>query len=95
MPFFQKLGYRQVFPDVVHPEYGCVVPMILALLDQDHLEKIGSPFAKHARGVADARQSVSFFREKFLVKSDDMIQKMGLAMFGEHNLGAGHDAIIN
>lgn len=66
VPFFNRLGYRRVFPEVVHPEYGRVVPMVLALLDINHLEKVRSPFAKHTRKFADTRDSVTFFREGFL-----------------------------
>ena len=93
LPFFQKLGYRQVFQDVVHPEYGCVVPMVLAVLDTGYLEKVRSPFAKLARGFADKRESVTFFREKFLFKSN-ACPGIGLEMFAERNLGEDHGPII-
>ena len=63
--FFRKLGYRQVFPEVVHPEYGIVVPMVLAMYDLEHFERVGSPFAEHARSLEDTKNSIAFFREKF------------------------------
>jgi predicted GNAT family N-acyltransferase len=59
--FFRRLGYRQVFPSIEHPEYGNVVPMVLALYDSDHLRLCGSPFAKMASHLTDESQSVNFF----------------------------------
>ena len=93
VPFFKKLGYRQVFPDIIHPEYGHVVPMVLAVLDRQHLEHVGSPFARHARKTTDPRDSVSFFREKFLSKRDEVPQS-SFQVFAENNSGANHDSLI-
>lgn len=64
--FFRKLGYRQIFPDIVHPEYGPVVPMVLAMHDTNHLANVGSPFLEIARPTEDALDSVGFFHRKFL-----------------------------
>ena len=93
VPFFKKLGYRQVFPDIIHPEYGHVVPMVLAVLDRQHLEHVGSLFARHARKTTDPRDSVSFFREKFLSKRDEVPQS-SFQVFAENNSGANHDSLI-
>jgi len=41
-PFVNKLGYRQVQPEIMHPEYGRVIPMILAW-EPKHLAKVKSP----------------------------------------------------
>lgn len=91
IPFFKKLGYRQIFPDVFHPEYGRVVPMVLPLLDRQHLENVGSPFAKHARKIADTKDSVAFFREKFLSKPSGFAAS--LELLAAHNSGASHVAV--
>ena len=46
---FTRLGYRRYMGRILHPEYGDVLPMILPLTDLDHLEAVGSPFAKICR----------------------------------------------
>lgn len=46
---FTRLGYRHYMGRILHPEYGDVLPMILPLTDLDHLEAVGSPFAKICR----------------------------------------------
>lgn len=43
---FLRLGYRQVQPDVVHPEYGRVHPLVLSTADAEHLAAVGSPFRR-------------------------------------------------
>jgi hypothetical protein len=58
--FFQRFGYRQVFPEIVHPEYGRVVPLVLALHDTAHLRKIKSPFVGDAAGLVDEHDSDAF-----------------------------------
>lgn len=65
VPFFSKLGYRQVFPAVPHPEYGNVVPMVLAMYDRDYLKHVGSPFTRHACNAIDRKGSVAFFQDRF------------------------------
>lgn len=50
-PFFVRLGYRQVFRAIHHPEYGYVIPMFLALRDKHHLKQVGSPFYKLAQSL--------------------------------------------
>lgn len=57
-PFFLKLGFRQVAPDLVHPDFGHVSPLVLALKDFGYLRSIGSPFAPTASDASDA--SVGF-----------------------------------
>jgi len=44
---FEKLGYRQVLPDIIHPFGGRVHPMVLNTCDPEHLVKCRSPFARH------------------------------------------------
>ena len=63
VPFFSKLGYRQVFPNILHPEYGNVVPMVLAMHDRAHLEKVRSPLARYARKAIQNKESLLFFRD--------------------------------
>jgi hypothetical protein len=50
-PFFAKLGYRQIFDPINHPEYGQVIPMFLAVRDKHHLKQVGSPFYKLAQSL--------------------------------------------
>lgn len=44
--FFQRLGFRTYMGRVVHPEYGEVLPLRLALHDVAHLQRLGSPLAR-------------------------------------------------
>jgi GNAT superfamily N-acetyltransferase len=56
IPFFERLGYRIHRPAVSHAEYGAVVVMSLAIRDEFHFRKVGSPFLAYltrpARHVA-------------------------------------------
>jgi len=61
--FFEHLGYRQTVEPIEHPEYGRVVPLVLAMHDVEHLTKIGSPFAAIGRRFADKFKSVEFFHK--------------------------------
>lgn len=42
-PFFARLGFRQLFEDFEHPDYGTVSPLVLALHDADYLRRIRTP----------------------------------------------------
>jgi predicted GNAT family N-acyltransferase len=57
-PFFMKLGFRQVFADFIHADYGLVSPLVLALRDTEHLRRMGSPLLRHDR--QDGHPSVAF-----------------------------------
>jgi hypothetical protein len=46
---FHRYGYRTYTGRICHPEYGDVLPMVLLLTDLDHLEQVGSPFARPCR----------------------------------------------
>lgn len=46
---FERLGYRRYRSRIDHPEYGDVLPLILPLADLEHLETVGSPWAKICR----------------------------------------------
>ena len=63
VPFFRKIGYRQVFPNVQHPEYGEVVPMVLAMHDLEHLRSVRSPFVRSGLLAGDQTGSVRFFEK--------------------------------
>jgi GNAT superfamily N-acetyltransferase len=56
-PFFAKLGYRQIFGAIDHPEYGYVIPMFLAVRDKCHLKRVGSPFYKLAQSLDHDQES--------------------------------------
>ncbi len=45
--FFERLGYRVHIPQAIHPEYGAVVVMLLAMRDAEHLSKVRSPFLRY------------------------------------------------
>ncbi len=60
-PFFTQLGFRQVLPDFLHPSYGLVSPLVLALRDFQYLRQIRSPFA--IPQVEDEHTSVEFFAD--------------------------------
>jgi hypothetical protein len=69
-PFFLKLGYRQVFSDVVHPECGDIHhPMVLVTGDREHLERVHSPFRRVLDQLPTDPASVEFFNSHVLQKS--------------------------
>ncbi len=63
VPFFVHLGYRQLFQPVRHPEYGEVVPLVLAMHDVEHLESVASPFSEIGKKFEDWQHSVQFLQE--------------------------------
>jgi len=46
IPFFERLGYRVHLPRALHPEYGPVIVMRLAMRDARHLTSVKSPFLR-------------------------------------------------
>ncbi|MFT4537790.1 MAG: GNAT superfamily N-acetyltransferase [Planctomycetota bacterium] len=42
--YFEKLGYRVLRKDLVHPEFGLATLMRLTVDDESHLQQVGSPF---------------------------------------------------
>lgn len=65
-PLFEAMGFRQVIPDFVHPEYGLVHPMVLVMHDLDHLRSIRSPFVPVLEGLAERDlDSVASFNSRF------------------------------
>jgi N-acyl amino acid synthase FeeM len=67
--YFRRLGYRQVHPNIVHPDVGEVVPLVLPLLDRSYLAGIGSPFARLSPGIDDD-ESVRWFYQTFADELD-------------------------
>jgi hypothetical protein len=65
VPFFEYLGYRMFKGKVNHPEYGSVNPMVLVGSDQEHLEKVRSPFAPICREFPANNEAVEFFYSNF------------------------------
>lgn len=47
VPFFLKLGYREHRGRVYHPCYGHVNSMVIDRHDYQHLQQVGSPFARY------------------------------------------------
>lgn len=46
---FHRFGYRHYMGRIQHPEYGDVLPLVLLVTDLEHLEQVGSPFARICR----------------------------------------------
>lgn len=61
--FFKHLGYRQTGELIRHPEYGDVVPLVLALHDLEHLLRVGSPFVDICKQFEDSKHSMEFFQD--------------------------------
>jgi len=64
---FLKLGYRQIDPDIVHPEYGVAHPLILVLSDRQHFKSLRSPFASLLPIDFDDHGATEFFSRRFLL----------------------------
>ena len=64
VPFFARMGYRQIQAEIVHPEYGHVHPMVLVTHDIPHLRSVKSPFLSAAAGSDFG--SVQFFYDSIL-----------------------------
>jgi hypothetical protein len=62
MHFFRKWGCRLYTAPVHHPEYGHVIPMVLALSDREYLEGVRSPLAKPSREFPVNGAAVDFCR---------------------------------
>jgi hypothetical protein len=78
--FFERLGYRRVFANIDHPEYGNVVPMILVMYDLEHLRACDSPFVNLAAGHDD-EGSIEFFKRVLLssARSESLSSNIGAA----------------
>ncbi len=64
--FFIYLGYRDFRGKIFHPEYGEVIPMILVLSDEAHLERVRSPFAKVMKDYKPCVEAVLHTNEQLL-----------------------------
>jgi len=67
---FERFGYRRYTGRIQHPEYGDVLPLVLPVTDLEHLEDIGSPFARicsdscpHLRANRHLRELIAGFQE--------------------------------
>ena len=73
VPFFRKWGWRLYTAPVHHPEYGHVIPMVIALSDRGYLEQVRSLFVKPAREYPVNRPAVDFCRTQMvLAESSEM-----------------------
>lgn len=70
-PFFEKMGYRQIFPNFHHAEYGEATPMILVMDDREHLAAVRSPFLRLIAGIDPDPFSVAMFHNR-LVRNRDL-----------------------
>ncbi|EFI34088.1 GCN5-related N-acetyltransferase [Desulfonatronospira thiodismutans ASO3-1] len=67
--FYSRLGYRSYKDNFHHPEFGEVVPMVLAMNDRHYLETVKSPLARFAAKYAAsdrAGEDVRFFYREIL-----------------------------
>jgi hypothetical protein len=72
LPLHRKVGYRQVFPNFQHPDFGKVVhPLVLVVRDQGYLRWIQSPLASVETddGSDENDSSVQFFYARFGLES--------------------------
>ena len=60
---FAHYGYRSYRGRIQHPEYGDVLPMVLVVLDHDHLQAVASPFAPVAARYPHEPEAVRHFHE--------------------------------
>lgn len=60
---FRRLGYVRYRGRVQHPEYGDVLPLVLPLTDLEHLESVGSPWARICRAHCPQRAANRLLRE--------------------------------
>lgn len=67
LSLFRLLGYRQHRPNICHPEYGEVTPLVLALSDEAHLKAIRSPFRKYVSEVPAPTKVRDFLTAKLEV----------------------------
>jgi hypothetical protein len=65
-PLFIKMGYRPYRESVVHPEYGEVMPMILALRDVEHFKSVDSPFLRVCQRSQFDSLALDFFDSMIL-----------------------------
>jgi hypothetical protein len=63
VPFYLKFGYRFYTSNVIHPEFGEVVSLVL-VKDSDYLKRIGSPLAKLDVVKNDIDESAVIFYDK-------------------------------
>jgi GNAT superfamily N-acetyltransferase len=62
---YQQLGYRYYRPNIEHPDYGHVIPLLMFGRDLPYLESIGSPFAALARRLPVDPEAASAFDRLF------------------------------
>lgn len=67
--FYTRQGYRTYKDAFRHPEFGEVIPMVLAMNDRHHLEAVRSPLARFAAKYAaesGTGEEVQFFCREIL-----------------------------
>ena len=61
---FSRLGYLAYRDRINHPEYGDVLPLVLALTDHEYLESIRSPWASICREHCPRREANRRMRDR-------------------------------
>lgn len=62
---YQQLGHRIYRSTIRHPDYGTVIPMVMATEDTDHFARVRSPFRRIQRKFENSRASGEFFSHEF------------------------------
>jgi predicted GNAT family N-acyltransferase len=65
IPFFYRLGYRRYRNDFVDPDLGPRTPLVMVLLDLEHLLNCSFPFLSAAKQLSQKSDPVDWFRREF------------------------------
>jgi hypothetical protein len=65
LPLFQRTGYRQIHPQIMHPDDGPHVPVILVVRDRSYLERVCPPMARLLPPSEEQSPAVRFFYDRF------------------------------
>ncbi len=74
-PFYERFGWRQVFPDICHPENGPVSPLVLVGYDWRHLDRVKSPFVRRVKRDLD-HPSVDRFYSRISRCAESQLQEL-------------------
>ncbi len=62
---YEQLGYRRYRTNIVAPDVGYHVPLVLLTEDAGHLDAVRSPFRRSARRLANPPDSAAWFKAAF------------------------------
>jgi len=64
--YFLMLGYRYYIPDIEHPDFGKVTPLVLINQDINYLRKVKSPFVSICQQHPFSSRATNFYNQQFL-----------------------------